>query len=109
MRGTHDRDAVKAFILAVREGWRELDRKQIRPAPIPLRAIFEWSPLFIATAYWSRLLASRGDDYFARHVRRAAPEMQALGSDVLSLMGQAPMPNLRHLYEAVHLAAQAGG
>ena len=104
----HDRDAVRAFILAVREGWRELDRKQIGPAPVPLRAIFEWSPLFIATAYWSRLLASRGDDYFARHVRRAAPEMQALGADVLSLMGQAPIPNLRHLYKAVYLAAQAG-
>jgi len=104
----HDRDAVKAFILAVREVWRELDRKQIRPAPIPLRAIFEWSPLFIATAYWSRLLASRGDDYFARHVRRAAPEMQALGSDVPSLMGQAPIPNLRHLYKAVSLTARAG-
>jgi 2-dehydropantoate 2-reductase len=104
----HDRDAVRAFILAVREGWRELDRTQIGPAPVPLRAIFEWSPLFIATAYWSRLLASRGDDYFARHVRRAAPEMQALGADVLSLMGQAPTPNLRHLYKAVYLAAQAG-
>ena len=49
----HDREAVKAFILAVREGWRELER--IGPAPIPLRAIFEWSPLFIGTAYWSRL------------------------------------------------------
>ena len=104
----HDRDAVKAFILAVREGWRELDRKQIRPAPIPLRAIFEWSPLFIATAYWSRLLAPRGDDYFARHVRRAAPEMQALGAEVLSLMGQAPIPNLRYLYKAVSLTARAG-
>ena len=103
-----DRHAVRAFILAVREGWRELDRKQIGPAPVPLRAIFEWSPLFIGTAYWSRLLASRGDDYFARHVRRAAPEMRALGADVLSLMGQAPIPNLRYLYKAVYLAGQAG-
>jgi ketopantoate reductase len=103
----HNRDAVKVFILAVREGWRELDRKQIGSAPIPLRAIFEWSPLFIATAYWSRLLASRGDDYFARHVRRAAPEMQALGADVLSLIGRAAIPNLRHLYKAISLTAQA--
>jgi 2-dehydropantoate 2-reductase len=106
-RLAHDRDAVKAFILAVREGWRELDRKQIGPAPIPLRAIFEWSPLFIGTAYWSRLLASRGDDYFARHVRRAAPEMEALGADVLSLMEQAPIPNLRRLYKALSLVAQS--
>jgi 2-dehydropantoate 2-reductase len=103
-----DKNAVKAFIMAVREGWRELDRKHIGSAPIPLRAIFEWSPLFIATAYWSRLLASRGDDYFARHVRRAAPEMHALGADVLSLMVHAPIPNLRHSYQAISLTAQAG-
>jgi ketopantoate reductase len=104
-RLANDRDAVKAFILAVREGWRELDRKRIGSAPIQLRAIFEWFPHFIATAYWSRLLASRGDDYFARHVRRAVPEMQVLGADVLNLMGQAPAPNLRHLYAAISGAA----
>jgi 2-dehydropantoate 2-reductase len=103
-----DKDAIKAFILAVTEGWRELDRRQIGSAPIALRAIFEWSPLDIATAYWSRLLASRGDDYFARHVRRSAVEMQALGADILNLIGQAPVPNLRHSYEAISLTVQAG-
>jgi len=93
-----DKDAVRAFILAVREGWRGLNRKSIGPAPIPLRAIFEWLPLGIATTYWSRLLVSRGDDYFVRHVRRAVREMEALGADVLDLIEDTPAPNLRRLY-----------
>jgi 2-dehydropantoate 2-reductase len=101
-----DRNAIKTYILAVREGWRALDRRQIGPAPIALRAIFEWSPMFFATAYWSRLLISRGEDYFARHVRHAFPEMQALGSDVLSLIGSEPAPNLRHLHSALSMIAE---
>jgi 2-dehydropantoate 2-reductase len=104
---SRDRDAIKTFILAVREGWRALDQKQIGPAPIALRAIFEWSPLFLATAYWSRLLSSRGEDYFGRHVRRAAPEMQALGADVLEMIEGAPAPNFRHLCNALSLAANS--
>jgi hypothetical protein len=96
-----DKDAVREFILAVREGWRGLNRKSIGPAPIPLRAIFEWLPLTIATTYWSRLLASRGDDYFTRHVRRAVREMEALGVDVLDLIEDTPAPNLRRPYQAL--------
>jgi 2-dehydropantoate 2-reductase len=103
-----DRNAVKTFILAVREGWRALDRRQIGPAPIALRAIFEWSPLFFATAYWSRLLKSRGEDYFARHIRHAVSEMRALGTEVLSSIGNAPAPNLRYLYSALSMIAERG-
>jgi hypothetical protein len=71
-----------------------------------LRSIFAWVPLPFATMYWRRLLASpQGEYYFARHSRRAAPEMQALANDVRALLGKAGMPHLVRLYAAIDRAA----
>ena len=62
-------------IRAVREGWAALDRRDVAPAPLALRAIFRWVPLPFASAYWRRLLRSRrGELYFALHTRHAPLE-----------------------------------
>ena len=91
-----NRDAVRRFIVAVREGWAALDRKRVSPAPMALRTIMGWVPLRLSTKYWSGLLASpRGDIYFARHARHAAAEMAAPADDVLSFLREREAPTLR--------------
>lgn len=99
---------VRTFILAVREGWAALDRRNVAPPSLALRAIFRWVPLRCAVAYWSRLLnTTRGEFYFARHARHAAVEMGALASDILELIPNDVMPHLRSLYNAIECAKSA--
>jgi len=101
-----DATSVRSLILAVREGWAGLDRLGTGPAPLGLRSIFSWVPLPLAAAYWRRLLASpQGEYFFARHSRRAAPEMQALANDVRALLGTAGMSHLLSLFGAIDRAA----
>ena len=101
-----DATAVRSLVLAVREGWSQLDRLGIAPAPLALRSIFAWVPLPFATMYWRRLFASpQGEYYFARHSRRAAPEMHALANDVRALLGTAGMPHLTRLFGGIDRAA----
>ncbi len=98
-------EGVRAFILAVREGWSALDRRGVAHAPLALRAIFRWVPLPYAVGYWRRLLGSaRGEWYFARHVRHAPAEMVALAADVRESLDSAPSPCLDRLYSAVDRA-----
>jgi 2-dehydropantoate 2-reductase len=95
-------DLVRAFILAVREGWAALDKATVAPAPLALRSIICWVPLPFAVAYWSRLLrAPQGDLYFARHARRAPHEMSALAADVRTATRDAALPRLQALFDAI--------
>ena len=101
-----DRQQVRNLIVAIREGWAAMDRQSIAPAPIAIRAIFQWVPLPFAVRYWQRLLGSaQGEYYFARHTRHAAKEMAALAADVCALLPNEAMPRLRGLYAAVDRAA----
>ena len=101
-----DRQQVRNLIVAIREGWAAMDRQSIAPAPIALRAIFQWVPLPFAVRYWQRLLGSaQGEYYFAHHTRQAAKEMAALAADVCALLPNEAMPQLRGLYAAVDRAA----
>jgi 2-dehydropantoate 2-reductase len=97
-----DKELVRTFILAVREGWSALDRIGVGPATLALRTIFCWVPLPMAVAYWRRLFGSdRGEYYFARHTRHAPAEMRALVADVRLVIRGAPTPHLQLLYAAV--------
>jgi 2-dehydropantoate 2-reductase len=97
---------IRTFISAIREGWAAMDRQTYAPAPLALRAIFQWVPLPFAVMYWQRLLASpRGDYYFARHARRAAEEMAALAADVRVLVQNQATPELQRLLVAIDRAA----
>jgi 2-dehydropantoate 2-reductase len=99
------REAVGTFIEAVREGWSALDRRRIKPASVALRAIICWVPRPLAIAYWRHLLGSqRGEFYFARHVRHAPVEMEALAADVRELLDDVPTPRLDGLYAAINRA-----
>lgn len=103
-----DTGMVRAFILAVREGWALLDQRRIAPAPLALRAIFLWVPLPFAIRYWRSLLASpRGEYYFARHARHAPQEMSALAADLRAWGLGATTPNLQQLCTAIDHAAQS--
>ena len=94
--------AVRGFILAVREGWAEQDRKCIPSSPTALRAIMCWVPLGFSTMYWCRLLDSpRGDLYYARHARHAPAEMAALAADVRGWLCQLEAPELRRLLATI--------
>jgi 2-dehydropantoate 2-reductase len=99
-----DRDGVRAFILAVREGWSALDRRGVKPAPLGLRVIFCWAPLPYAIRYWRRLFDTRGEFYFARHARHAPAEMAALAVDVRKVLDDVPTPCLDRLYAAIRQA-----
>ena len=102
LRLAQNPDAVRRFILAVREGWTAQDRARVGAAPLMLRAILCWVPLPLSTKYWSRLLGSpRGDLYFARHVRHAPAEMAALAQDVRSFLAEAEAPILRGLLASI--------
>jgi hypothetical protein len=53
--------------------------------------------------YWSRLLASsRGDLYFARHLRHAPAEMASLADDVRSFLLEPDAPELRTLIASIN-------
>jgi len=98
---------VRNLIVGIREGWQIMDRRAIGPAPLALRAIFQWIPLPFAIRYWQRLLRSRGEYYFARHTRHAAKEMAALACDVRELLQGATAAQLLQLYAAIDRAAAA--
>jgi 2-dehydropantoate 2-reductase len=105
-RLSSDRAQICAFISAIREGWAALDRHAVAPAPLALRAIFQWVPLPLAALYWKRLLASpRGEYYFARHARRAPGEMAALAADVRAFTQSETTPQLQRLLAAIDKAA----
>jgi len=98
--------------MATRFAWhlirRSCARLSLRPAPLPLRAIFLWVPLAFAIGYWRRLLRSfRGERYFALHTRHAPREMAALVADVRSLIENDVTPHLRLVYSAIDKAAGA--
>jgi hypothetical protein len=100
-----DSARIRAFIVAIREGWAAMDRRAIAPAPLGLRAIFQWFPLPFAVLYWKRLLASpRGQYYFARHTRHAAKEMVALAAEGRGLVPNEETSQLQRLYAAIDKA-----
>ena len=95
---------VPLFARGVREGFRALDALGLPPPPANLRAIFGWLPSWVTVAYWRRLFASpRGDYYFARHVRTAWDEAQALADEVRVLLRASarPTPALDQLCSAI--------
>ena len=95
-------DRLRGVILATREGWKALDWAGVRPAPFMLRTIIEFVPLPLAVLYWRRLLASsRGELYFARHLRNATREMQSLARDIATQLNPAMCPHLSRLYAAL--------
>jgi 2-dehydropantoate 2-reductase len=99
-------DGVRDLVLGVREGWAALDRRGFGPAPLALRLIFCRVPIPFAVAYWRRLLGSPlGELYFARHVRHAPAEMEALAADVRQLLDRVPTPSIDQLYAAIGRAA----
>jgi len=101
-------EAVRRFILAVREGWAALDRLHVAPAPLALRIIFCHVPLWFSIHYWSRLFASpSGDLYFACHVRHATAEMAALAADVRILLRPDEAPQLARLLASIGARAAA--
>jgi 2-dehydropantoate 2-reductase len=76
------------FIKGVREGLRSLRALGLPPAPLNLRAIFDWMPRCIAIGYWRRLFDSeRGKYYFAERARVAWAEMKMLSDEVRVLPG----------------------
>jgi len=62
--------------------------------------------MLFAIKYWQRLFGSRGELYFAGHVRHAPAEMAALAADVRELLDTEPTPCLNGLYTAIDLASQ---
>ena len=105
-RLSSDRARIRAFIVAIRDGWAAMDRRGVASAPLALRAIFQWVPLPFAVLYWKRLLASpRGEYYFARHTRHAPKEMAALAADIRELVPIDSSPQLQRLYAAIDRAA----
>lgn len=97
-----DHGAVRRFILAVRGGWLELDRRDVDSAPWTLKFIFCQAPLWFSVRYWAKLLSSaRGELYFAAHARHAPAEMAALASDVRSFIPGGKPPELARLLNAI--------
>jgi 2-dehydropantoate 2-reductase len=106
-RLAEDHEAVRRFILAVREGWLELDRAKVASAPFALKFIFCHAPLWFSVRYWSKLLSSaRGELYFAAHTRHAPAEMAALASDVREFTNSGDSPELARLLGAIERWAQ---
>ena len=97
-----DHEAVRRFILAVREGWLQLDRRGVLSAPWALRFVLCQAPLWFSVRYWSKLLSSAsGELYFAAHTRHAPAEMDALASDVRSFINTDDTPELARLLNAI--------
>jgi 2-dehydropantoate 2-reductase len=106
-RLAEDHEAVRRFILAVREGWLEMDRAKVGSAPFALKFIFCHAPLWFSVRYWSKLLSSaRGELYFAAHARHAPAEMAALASDVREFTNAGDSPELARLLDAIERWAQ---
>lgn len=83
-------DGIPDFIRAVREGFGALDAARVGPAPIALRAIFEWVPIPLSIAYWQRYVQGpRGELLFAAHARHAAREMGQVADEVREVMHRA--------------------
>jgi 2-dehydropantoate 2-reductase len=100
-----DSRRVRDLIVGIRQGWAAMDRLAIAPAPLALRAIFQWVPMPFAVLYWQRLLRSyKGEYYFARHARHAIKEMAALAADVRALLADETLPQLQQLYGAIDAA-----
>jgi 2-dehydropantoate 2-reductase len=100
-------DGVADFIRAVREGYRALDAARVRPASLPLRAIFSWMPLRLSVAYWKKYLGSwRGEVLFAAHARHAAVEMAQISDEVAAVMRttRVPTPTFDRLRRAIPAA-----
>ena len=101
-RLARNREAVRAFILAVREGWAALNAMGVPSAPFALRTILCWVPLRFSVSYWCKLLASsRGDTYFAAHARHAPTEMASLAADVRTFASELQAPGLYKLLGAI--------
>jgi hypothetical protein len=101
-----DSERVRTFVQAVREGWAAMDERRVGRPPLALRAIFQWVPLPLSVAYWSRLLRSpRGEYYFARHTRHAVSELAMLAADVRKLLPMEGLPALSRLYAAIDASA----
>jgi len=101
-----DSERVRTFVQAVREGWAAMDKRRVGRPPLALRAIFQWVPLPLSVAYWSRLLRSpRGEYYFARHTRHAVSELAMLAADVRKLLPMEGLPALSRLYAAIDATA----
>jgi 2-dehydropantoate 2-reductase len=97
-----DCEAVRRFILAVREGWLELDRSKVASGSWVLKFIVCQAPLWFSIRYWSKLLASaRGELYFAAHARHAPAEMLALALDVKTFTHTGESPELAWLLNAI--------
>lgn len=97
-----DRKAIRRFIKAVREGWKQLDQRSIAAAPFALNFIMCQTPLWLSVGYWSRLLfAPHGELYFAAHVRHAPGEMVALAADVRTFTHAEQSPELDRLLNAI--------
>jgi len=101
-RLARNREQVRQFILAVREGWAALDAREEPAAPLALRAIICWIPLRFSVTYWCKVLASsRGDLYFADHARHAPAEIAALATDVRTFTSEGQAPGLYKLLGAI--------
>jgi 2-dehydropantoate 2-reductase len=94
---------MRSLIDAIREAWIALDDAGVTPAPLALRAIFQWVPKRFAAEYWRRLLASeKGEIYFAQHARRCVDETRALAIDVKTLItDRNRIPHLLRLYSVL--------
>ena len=87
MQLAQDAAQLRNFILSLRAAWRAMDRLGLAPAPLALRTIICWVPVWISTRYWSRFLAApRAEVYFVQHSRHAATEMAALATDIRTLL-----------------------
>jgi 2-dehydropantoate 2-reductase len=108
-RLARNREAVRGFILAVREGWAPLDDTGAPSAPFALRTILCWVPLRFSIEYWCKLLASsRGEIYFAGHARHAPREMASLAADVRTFVSAVQAPELYELLGSIDQWARRG-
>lgn len=89
------RDLTAAIVDAVREGWVVLDHRGAAPAPMALQAIFKWVPKPLAVAYWRKLIARHGEDYFGQHIRAAPDELRFLAGQLAGIIANRPAANLR--------------
>ena len=109
-RLSQNTEAVRRFVVAVREGWAAQDRNGLGAAPLALRTMMCWVPLPLSAMYWSRLLASpQGDLYFARHARHAPSEIESLADDVRSFLREPDAPELQTLLASINTWQQKFG
>jgi ketopantoate reductase len=88
-RLARDRQTLHLMCVAVTQGFTSLRRQRVDGMPRNLRVLHSRLLTPIAVAYWSRAMrASTGELWFGAHARHAVEEMQALGVDVLSRLGE---------------------